>query len=431
MTDGRWKVLFQKTVSLIAMALGYAPAFALLAAFGMPDTCLYALWLSLLVVPFGMPQFLLKGRTRAVYAPLSAVLYAALCAWMLPRGTGLMGYAGILIGCVLLLITPKAAKAPIGSEWSVGLWAGALITSLFAQLLLRARGLAEQGQVAQLCQALVCCCVCFLFLMLMNLNRASMDMGTVSKGRTGVSPSMLKRNRGSVLLLFAIALIVSLWGTLAEWVNMAFEAFMRLLRFVLSLIPLRRDEGILSEEGVMSIDPGMAVGEAVEKSAFAIFMDQLLLVIGYAAALALAVFVMYFLAKRLAKLFRWMGGRFRDYVNRASEDYEDETESIFDAEEVKKLLGDKVKEILTPKKKPRAPKWQELDGRGKIRYLYRMFYDRHPKQQHLTAREALLSDDTVSKSVSVPFAAMYDKARYSDHPISEKDAEMWKEKLKY
>ena len=98
---------------------------------------------------------------------------------------------------------------------------------------------------------------------------------------------------------------------------------------------------------------------------------------------------------------------------------------------MKKLLGDTVRSMFTPKKREKQVRWQQLDGRGKVRYLYRMFYDRHPRQQHLTAREALLSDPTIPRGVSEGFSAVYDKARYSDHPITDREAENWKEKLKY
>ncbi|MBE5776681.1 MAG: hypothetical protein E7326_04185 [Clostridiales bacterium] len=431
MTRENVKVFLKKALALVTVCLGYAPAFALIAAFGMPKSALYAIWQCALVIPFGLLQFILQGRARAVYAPVSALLYALVIAVIMPEGTGIMGYVPLLIGCALLLITPRAAKAPIGSEWSVGLWAGGMFAGLFAQLLLRARGLAEQGQVKVVSEVLLYLYVVYIFLLLMNLNQASMDMGTVSRGKAGLSSSMVRRNRGSVVLLFMAALVASMWGTLAKWVETLWEKAMAALRFLLNLIPLRRDEGILQQEGVMSIDPGAAMAEAVEKSWFAQLMDKILLFIGYAAAAALAVFVIYFLGKKLWQLVKWLGGRFRDYVNKASEDYVDETENIFDAEEVKKLLSDKVKELFAKKPREKKPRWQELDGRSKVRYLYRCFMERHPKVSHLTAREALLSDDTISRSLTQPFADLYDKARYSDHAISEQDAEKWKQKLNY
>lgn len=427
----RENVFVQKVTALIALLLGYAPVFCLLGTLTMPEYVLRSLLFCAMLLPLGSVLFVVRGKWRFACVCVCAAIYALLIWLLLPEGNGLFPYLHIAPGVVILFMIPAAARSTAGSEWSVGVWAGGFFFSVFVYMLLGARGLAERGRVMDAREILLYVFAAFMFLMLMNLNRISMESGIISGSKTGTSGGMTQKNRAGVILLFAVAVIASLWGKLAVWLDILWTKSKALLLWLISLIPMRKTTGTMPGEGAMSSEMGVGIGEIAEKSAFALFMEKVLMAFGYLLGAVLFVVAVYTVGKQLLRLYRWLQEKIKAYITRTAEDYVDETENIFDPEEVKRLLGEKVKNLLTPTKKEKKPRWQDLDGRGKVRYLYRCFYERHPKLQHLTAREALLEENTISKSVSVPFAELYDRARYSEHPIDEKDAEKWREKLKY
>ena len=424
-------VYLKKVTALLVLLLGYAPVFGLLGTLLMPDYVLRSLLYCALLLPLGSVLFAVRGKWRIICLGLSAVLYTLLVCLLLPEGSSLLCLLHIVPGIMLLFMIPKAAREAVGSEWTVGVWAGGFFAGIIVQMLLSAKGLAERGRVTDAREILLYAFAAYAFLMLMNLNQASMDSGTIAGSKTGISAGMLRRNRSGVVLLFAVALVASMWGKLAVWLDILWQKCKALLRWLIALLPKRNITGQMPGEEGFGGEMGVGVGEIVEKSAFALFMEKVMMFMGYLFVAALLALVLYVLIRQLIRLYRWIREKVRSYMVRAAEDYVDETETIFDPEEVRKLLSKKVKTLLKPAKREKKTRWQDLDGRGKVRYIYRCFYERHPNSRHLTAREALLDENTISKAISVPFADLYDRARYSDHPIDEKDAEKWREKFKY
>ena len=433
MKDERIKVFLYKSLALMAMAAGFAPVMGLLNALFAADYALKTLWYAPLLFLVGVWHFILRGRARMVYAVAALPLYVALGLLVMPAGVPWAALLPLLVGCAVLVVTPRAAREPLGSEWSVAMWALCAFAGLIVQALLHTKGLAAKGSVVPLREALVYCYVIFVGLMLFNLNRLSMDAGVSSRGKAGISANMVRRNRGSVLLIFLVAVFLSAIKTLGRWMAVLKEWLKAAIRFILTLVEFH-GIGAPPMEGDTGLEPdmmGMMGIEEVEKSPLAQWIEMLVRWVGILVAAAIACAVLWVLGKKVLQLLKWIRAKLINYMQKSSEDYEDETESIFDKEEVKKLLGDTVRSMFAPKKKEQRVRWQQLDGRGKVRYLYRMFYDRHPKHQHMTAREALLSDPTIPRAVSEGFSAVYDKARYSDHEITDREAETWKEKLKY
>ena len=80
--------------------------------------------------------------------------------------------------------------------------------------------------------------------------------------------------------------------------------------------------------------------------------------------------------------------------------------------------------------RPRQTKWEDLDGRGRIRRLYQQFLRRKPEEKNKTAREALKADKRLSGTQISSFTQLYEKARYSDHDISTQEADQLKSNIK-
>ena len=426
----KMRVFLSKCTSLLALVLGYAPVWVILSALLCADFALKSLLLPLLLLPLGAGCYLVRGRRRGFYCAAALLAYALLGWLLLPRG-GIGPYLLLLPGVLLFTWVPRSASSPVGQEWPVGVWAGGFISGVIILILLSARGLNERGTVMQARAVLPYLVMGYVFLLMINLNRLSVEAGTVGKGESGLSAAMFRRNRMGVVLLFLFGLLCALWKKMALWLDRAVQAVKGFIRWLFSLIRLPGMTGVPpTEDGGMGMDMG-AAEEMVEKGAFALFMEKVLMVIGCIGAAVGIAFALYFLGKKLVALLRRIMARMKMYMRRAGEDYVDETESIFDPEEVKKLLQEQVQQLFRPRKKAAAARWQDLDARGKVRWIYREFMRRHPGSEALTAREALEKDMTISRSITQPFARLYDRARYSDHAIDEKDARIYRDLFKY
>ena len=71
-------------------------------------------------------------------------------------------------------------------------------------------------------------------------------------------------------------------------------------------------------------------------------------------------------------------------------------------------------------KKPKVPE-SSMEPGERIRYRYRLLSKKHPEwREHNTARENLPDSP----------AQLYERARYSDHPITPEEAEQFKNETK-
>ena len=109
------------------------------------------------------------------------------------------------------------------------------------------------------------------------------------------------------------------------------------------------------------------------------------------------------------------------------EDYIDETESTVNWDERTQTIRDQVMSVFRREKPER---WENLNGRDRVRYLYRQFLRRRPEAKNKTAREALAAEKAYSQTQAKAFTEMYEQARYSDRDISEGDADALRKTIK-
>ena len=134
-----------------------------------------------------------------------------------------------------------------------------------------------------------------------------------------------------------------------------------------------------------------------------------------------------FLLRKLIRLWKKILERMRAYAAAANEDYVDEAESTLNWDEKTQSIQDWVKEKM--QKAQKQPKWEELDGRGRVRRLYQQYIRRRPDAQGQTVREAMRQDNRLSPSVAGVFSDLYERARYSDHEVSTREADDLKKQL--
>ena len=67
--------------------------------------------------------------------------------------------------------------------------------------------------------------------------------------------------------------------------------------------------------------------------------------------------------------------------------------------------------------------WENLDGRQRVRRLYEQYLKKRPEMKDKTAREALTAEKGMGEKNALSFAGLYEKARYSDHEVTAKEAD--------
>ena len=168
--------------------------------------------------------------------------------------------------------------------------------------------------------------------------------------------------------------------------------------------------------------------EASEPSAFAVFMEKVLIVVAVLLMAVILFFALKILIKKLIILWKKIMERLRKYASSINEDYVDEAESTLNLDEKTKVLKERLQKAFS--RQPRQIPWNELDGRGRVRRLYQHFIKRKPEMQQKTAREALLEEKWMDKKLAEAFASLYEKARYSDHEISTDTADQLRSTIK-
>ena len=117
-----------------------------------------------------------------------------------------------------------------------------------------------------------------------------------------------------------------------------------------------------------------------------------------------------------------IGARFSQGV---SEEYVDVREKLTDYDEEREGFASGIRKRVAQLLR-RDPKWNDLSPRDRVRFLLTLIYRKNVKAisglSGLTAREALEQVNTPI-SDAVGFAALYDKARYSSHDITQDEAE--------
>ena len=413
---GNLRIWPMKALAALSLACGLFPVPVLLGRWLFPDRSVFW-WLPFaLTYLWGAAGYMLPKKIRVI--------------WTVGGCVSAVGLLGILSGVksiplalpciVLLILLPPAWARPVWEEWSAGFWIIGVALHLLGQ------ALASRPPFSGTQALLMGVFLVYAFLTLMYLNR-----GGIRDGMHGAekAPAPL-RNRNTILVLgvFLIGAAASAWGTLAQWLDTAWY-YIRLtiasvVAFFMRLLP-DPSQGSGGPGGGMGDFGGF--GEATEPSAFALFMEKVFYVVAIVLAAVLLFLALRVLLRKIRQLWQKILERMRLYAAAANEDYVDEAESTLNWDEKTQSIQDWVKEKM--QKAQKQPKWEELDGRGRVRRLYQQYIRRRPEAQGRTARETMRQDTRLSPSVAGKFSDLYERARYSDHDVSAREADDLKKQL--
>ena len=245
----------------------------------------------------------------------------------------------------------------------------------------------------------------YVVLLLLSMNRISLDNASLARHR--LPGSMRALNTALTLAFTALSLLLAALPAIVRAIHFFWRAFSSTLRrlaaWLLRFLPSVPDVG-----GGAPGAPGLPefAQEAAPASAIAQLLEKIASILSLFFFVAGGLFLLYMLARWLMRLLRRMSARLRSYMVAASAEYDDE---ITDTRED----GAQPENGFTRRVLRRSAVFDATPA-GRIRQSYARLLRRNPKwAQSATARE------TLPESA----AALYERARYSDHPVTGEDAE--------
>lgn len=251
----------------------------------------------------------------------------------------------------------------------------------------------------------------FILLAMLSMNRDSMV--SAGMGRQKTSASMNRKNTVFVAAFFVVAIIIALIPAISEAVTAAWNWLIstigRLLNALVQSLPI---EGTLSNGGSNDQMMGGMSGEA---SPFALLMQKIFMVLGTVLNAVVVLGILYALGKTIWKHLLNLMHSLSKYMSSVSEDYEDEITDTRD-------FGEKERVRISRRSRRAAvAESKNMPAGERIRRRYLRLLYKHPEWgRGTTARENLPPEA----------APLYERARYSDHPLTDGDAERFSAGIK-
>ena len=252
---------------------------------------------------------------------------------------------------------------------------------------------------------------CFILLAMLSMNRDCMV--SAGMGRQKTSDSMNRKNIVFVLAFFVVAIIVAVVPAVSEAVVAAWNWLMRtiiqFLNYFVQRLPIGGGSGDGGSEDMVMGGPG---GEA---SAFALAMQKIFMVVGGALTVAAVLGILYALGRVIWKALVRLMHRLSKYMSTVSEDYEDEiTDTREYGEQSRARSSRRSRRVAVAESR-------DMSAGERIRRRYLRLLYKHPEWGRGTTARENLPPET---------APLYEQARYSDHPLTDGDAEQFSAGIK-
>ena len=385
--------------AMAALALGFSGPAAALGAYsqapGSPAACLVTL--PLLLLP--LTRRAQAAWRRGVWTLLLGLAGAAL-GWFALPWTGVEAQRLLMAAYGLAL--PLCLAPCLGEAGLHGATVAATVFLLGAWLFTLG---GTTAQAAPLIGGLgLAFFPCLLLVVNQRQLRDQVQMQRTGRPR-GMLPANLLLTAGVIALAFVLANIRTLWA----WLEAAVRWVVRAVAVLLALLSSQEETvtaAPMEDSGMLG---GLPQGET------SLIWKILEVVAGVALALgaaALLVVVLRRLPGWMRKLGAWLRALLHGYLDRLDgEDrgYVDETVS---QERLRR----------TARRRPRLPRhWEALPTARQVRLAVGWLRRAREAAPSETARESLtpLAEDS---PLALPLAQSYDRARYSDHPVTEAEA---------
>ncbi len=356
---------------------------------------------------------LIPGKKRLLGGIAGAAALLAGAILLLPWRTHIVLLLLPVMSIVLLLLTLPIGGWPYNRELAVGWHVSGVLTHLLMQVLVNASRLTGTDTYLPAGTPLLVSFLAYAVLVLLALNRASLD--SAAQSRRKVPLLMRRQNLVLTLALLVIGVLIAAVPAIGSALSVAWDALLRgialLASLLTALLPQRSAGGGPPAEGDSG---GLDFGEAAPPSAFALLMEKIIGWIALAVVVVAAILLLRVIGKKLIRFLRQLWVRMQQYSAAASEDYEDEITSTRDEADVEREgLLSRLRRAAPGDDKGRTPT-------ERVRLRYKRLKQKRDWSGASTARETLPGDA----------AALYERARYGGHALTEDDAERFREGTK-
>lgn len=397
---------FRKTQLLLIIACGTFPVLMILLERFAPEL-LGAGWLYsscyLLLSVLGIQ---IKGKFRLICGIAMSLCFLTVSFLAAPEG-GAVGACAAAVLCSGLLLWSLQMGGWSRKQEVAVLWiAAGVLCQLVGQIAVHVDRVEGGRELAVYSGQIMLSLFGFALLTMLSMNRNGLNVA--SGKRQNVPAVMQRKNALLTIAMFTLALLAALLPSVMSGMSEVLkQGILWLIRLIERLLPevppAKLDDGIGSSEGPgqvgAGVDGGLTLNPIVEKIA---------LFVGSVLSLLMLLFLLYQIFKFLRCGLQKLVAGLEKFSASVGEDYIDEvtdTREDLTAEKLEKRGAAHRLAFLEPR---------NLPPDERIRFRYRRLLRRHPEwDAGSTARETLPGN----------LAALYERARYSPHPISEADAD--------
>lgn len=390
----------RKAQFLLLMACSVNPLPLLLYAAVSPALLIFAWVMPLAFLALALLAFKIPGKFRLLYGIGSCIVLVGLgVAMMMLSGSHWVTLAVPVLYAVVLMASLPVAGWNAGKEIPpVWFYTGAILhVGVFVfKFIYTAYNYVSFDAIDP---GLLISFFVMIILFMMSLTRINLNAS--ANGRQKPSAFMWQKNMTLTAVFFGLAVLISMIPAIYETLDAFFSWFSDLIQRFFDSIEI---EQVINDMGNGSAMSGEA-GESQPESLLTKILNFLFLLCGYALLIAMVLPWLVQLFKVIRRSLRKLLSSASSYINDASGDYEDE---------VTDLRG-----IVAKAKGPRFSSAEErsLPPQERIRYRYRRLKARHPEWE---------SGSTARENLPELASPLYEKARYSTHPITEEDADNFK-----
>lgn len=347
----------------------------------------------------------MPGRLRRIAAAVCAALLIALGAVLLPLRAHLSLFLLPAASAALLLFAlPLAGRAL--DDTPPPFYFFGLAAYLIAHIIPRFDRFEVRMRVSALAPVLLAALIAYLLLLFLSLNRISLDNATMARCR--LPASMRRTNTLLSLAFLAAAVLLAALPWFVRLMKTACSLALHAVRAVFSLLArLLPDAPGVSGGFGGAMPPQLIPAAAAEESSFlALLLDRLMVAVTYLILIVGTLLILRFLLRLFLRVLRAAAARLARYGAAVSEDYTDEITDTREDGVRSFSFSSQVRRRFSSAPAPGEPG-------AHIRWRYaRLLIKNSRWSGSATARENLPEEA----------AALYERARYSDLPVSAEDA---------
>lgn len=356
------------------------------------------------------------GKIRLPAGIAACALLAAASALSVPVMTDAALAFPIVLFCALMVYSIPIASWKPDREVHLGISCVGVVLHVVAQLLLNADSrLDDAARYQPVRTPMLICFLLMLFLQLLSLNRDNM-LRAVNGGSTA-SPRLRRRNLIITMAVFALTLLIASLPAIIEAATRLWDTVWTAVGDAIIWLFNLFGQNESSAPREAGGDRGAGLVGSWEVSPLAAFLQQVAVSLAYVAMVLIALWALRVIFRKLMQFIRWLIGKMKTYVQSASDDYIDEITDVRDDEGEHDAILASLRKRMTRRRVDESA----LTPRERIRHIYKRLNSKHTEWAlSATARENLPEAT----------ASLYEKARYSAHDVTERDAEQFRQGAK-